>query len=246
MLKEATRQGLLVLAFGAMGNQDHAKQAPEQYTTELDKDFYGTSFEVYHISRKVKRKGGSGGSEWCGELSLSIRQCNWLQKNVFLANGSTGKLGNDSLLYLASRDGFRNSVFHKLVDLKGPTCTLVKLADGHIFGGFASVPWTAGVEGKYVPDPSAYLFSITDGSPTSSPILLKQSTKSPEDAVFHDPDLGPCFGRALGLQLDIPSYSSSDFRGGSKYRVPPSADDRTFLAGSYNGWNIMDVAVFFV
>ncbi len=42
-------------------------------------------------------------SEYCGNLRLSVKQCHWLQANVFLANGSDGKLGNERLLYLASR-----------------------------------------------------------------------------------------------------------------------------------------------
>ena len=74
------------------------------YSNDLDKDFYGTSFEVYQISRRVKRKGGGpNNSLWCGDLRLSVKQCNWVQKNIFMANGSTSKFSDESLIYLASR-----------------------------------------------------------------------------------------------------------------------------------------------
>ena len=46
------------------------------------------------------------------------------------------------------QDSFRNSVFHKMADLKGPTLTIVYLKSGHVFGGYASVPWTSGMRGR--------------------------------------------------------------------------------------------------
>jgi hypothetical protein len=73
------------------------------YSQELDSDFYGTNFEIYHVSKRTKRKGGSGASEWCGGLQLSVRQSNWIQKNIFQANGSAGKFGPQTVVYLASR-----------------------------------------------------------------------------------------------------------------------------------------------
>ena len=130
-------------------------------------------------------------------------------------------------------------------DLKGPTVTIVATADGRIFGGYASTPWSAGTTGKYADDPAAFLFILADeyGRPS---LKIGQSSTSAEDAVFHDSDLGPCWGRALGLQLDILAYSSSDFTSSVKYRIPEGQDDRTFLAGSYNGWDIQEVGVWLV
>lgn len=178
-------------------------------------------------------------------MVLPVKYCNWLQKICFFGVGSSRRLGSDCLLYLASRDGFFNNVFHKKVDLKGPTLTLVMTSDGRVFGGYASVPWAAGTTGKLVADPLAFLVSLSDGK-GRPPIKIPQADSSPEDAVFHDPDLGPCFNRPLGLQLDILAYSSSDFCKNAKYRIPPGYDDRTFLAGAYNGWDIQEVAVWAV
>jgi hypothetical protein len=107
--------------------------------------------------------------------------------------------------------------------------------------------------GKYVDDPAAFLFSLSDGvidGTGRQPIQLRQCDASPKDALFHDSDLGPCFGRALGLQLDILAYSSSDFCSNAKYRMPKDPqgrwNDKTFLAGSYNGWDVQEVGVWLV
>mmetsp|Transcript_33950 Transcript_33950/g.70087 ORF Transcript_33950/g.70087 Transcript_33950/m.70087 type:complete len:220 (-) Transcript_33950:50-709(-) len=211
--------------------------------------FFGTTFAQYVVSRKAKRKGGGreigAASAWCGNMVLGVKESNWIQKTCFFGVGSSRRLGSESLIYLASRDGFFNCAFHKKVDLKGPTLTLVSTKEGHIFGGYSSVPWTAGTTGKILADPAAFLVSVSDGQ-GRPPIKIPQSDNSGDDAVFHDPDLGPCFGRALGLQLDILAYSSSDFCKNRKYRIPPGYEDRTFLAGSYNGWDVQEVAVWVV
>jgi hypothetical protein len=169
-------------------------------------DFFGTAFETYHVSRRAKRAGGGremgAASAWCGNLTMGIKHCNWVQKCCYAGNASTRKFCDDNLLYLASRDGFFNNVFHRKCDLKGPTITIVALADGRIFGGYASTPWQAGTTGKYADDGSAFIFSLTNG-PGGQPVKIGQADASPKDAVFHDSDLGPCFGRALGIQLGM-------------------------------------------
>ena len=174
------------------------------YAKELDCDFFGTAFEVYNVSKRAKRLGGGreigAASEWCGNLTIGVRHCNWVQKICYNGNASNRKFCADNLLYLASRDGFFNSAFHHKCDLKGATVTIVATADGRLFGGFASTPWLAGTPGRYCDDPGAFLFSLTNG-PGGEPIKIAQRGISPKDAVFHDADLGPCFGRALGLQL---------------------------------------------
>ena len=219
------------------------------YASELDADFYRTAFEAYFVSVRCKRNGGGremgAASTECGNLTLGIKHCNWIDKVVYQGHASPRKFGNETLMYLASRDGFFNHVFHRLCDLKGPTVTIVATADGRIFGGYASTPWQAGTTGKYADDPAAFLFSLTDGH-GGQPIMLRQSSASPKDSVFHDPDLGPCWGRALGLQLDILAYSSSDFAGDAKYRMPKDVNSKNFLAGSYNGWDVQEVGVWLV
>ncbi|KAJ1482482.1 hypothetical protein T484DRAFT_1803801 [Baffinella frigidus] len=103
---------------------------------------------------------------------------------------SPRKLGPETLLYLGSRDGFSNVVFHKRCDLVGPTVTIVSTGDGRIFGGYAHESWLANAPGRYGEDHGAFLFLLTDGTPDRPPEKLSQTGKSPEDAVFYDCDLG--------------------------------------------------------
>ena len=50
---------------------------------------------------------------------------------------------NWRLLFRASRDGFKATIFHSKCDNKGPTVTIVKSGD-NIFGGFAEESWSSG------------------------------------------------------------------------------------------------------
>lgn len=66
-----------------------------------------------------------------------------------------------SLLYKASRDGFRASDFHRVCDSRGPTITLIKSEFNNIFGAFTSLSFKSPDEMTAEPDPSAFLFSLT-------------------------------------------------------------------------------------
>ena len=64
------------------------------------------------------------------------------------------------LIYTASKNGDDNINFHKFCDGKGPTITLFKGKNGHIFGGYLTVPFSS--DGKYHYDDKAFLFSLTN------------------------------------------------------------------------------------
>lgn len=55
----------------------------------------------------------------------------WLSKTV----------SNGKLLYRSTRDGFKASQFHALVDGKGPTISIVKSTKNFVAGGYTSVSW---------------------------------------------------------------------------------------------------------
>ena len=54
---------------------------------------------------------------------------------------SVGKKSEPKLLYLASRDGWDASDFHRMCDGKGATLTVVNSSGGYIFGGYTDVAW---------------------------------------------------------------------------------------------------------
>jgi hypothetical protein len=48
---------------------------------------------------------------------------------------------NLSLIYKATRDGFKASDFHSRCDNKGPTISVIKSEHGKTFGGFTNLNW---------------------------------------------------------------------------------------------------------
>ena len=63
------------------------------------------------------------------------------------------------LLYRASIDGFHWKDFHKKVDNKGPTLTLIKSENDKVFGAYRTVNFNLS-ESKYKDD-NAFIFSLS-------------------------------------------------------------------------------------
>ena len=114
------------------------------------------------------------------------------------------------LLWRGTRDGFKVSTFHKLCDGKANILTLIKSAHGHIFGGYASMPWLSTAGWGY--DSSAFIFSPKN----SSNIALKIADyKTGDRAVFHSSYCGPSFG---DNHLDIRDLSDTNKESYSKLK----------------------------
>jgi len=108
-----------------------------------------------------------------------------------------------SLLWRGSRDGFDTAAFHRLCDGKANTVTVIKNTRGFIFGGFASIPWSSLIDGRYKTDSTAFLFSLIN--PSNTPLKLKVCI--PENAVYHNSSYGPTFGG--GYDLHVSSLSNT-------------------------------------
>jgi len=166
-------------------------------------------------------------------------------------------LKKSKCLYLASRDGFSNDTFHQKMDGVEPaTLILVRTGSNFLFGAFTTVPWQskkrvlnvdtgeASMEpdevGTWASDARAFLFRIEPGPPVKLPQLAKTTY-----STRHRHGLGPTFGeRGADLSIDLEKPHRSKSLLGGTYFCPPGANDRTFLAGSYCGWPIVDVACF--
>ena len=79
------------------------------------------------------------------------------------------------LIFTASINGDNAKDFHKYCDGKGPIVTIVKGKNGHIFGGYVTVPFSS--DGKSHYDDKAFLFSLTN--------MKKFPIKIKEQAVCH-------------------------------------------------------------
>ena len=104
------------------------------------------------------------------------------------------KAKNMELIYRGTRDGSSCQAFHKLCDDKGPSIVLYLNEKGHIFGGYASIPWKS--NGDYKSAPDSFIFTLTN-------IYNIQPTKFPSKKdgkeVYHNPGFGPRFGHGRDI-----------------------------------------------
>jgi hypothetical protein len=153
-----------------------------------------------------------------------------------------------TLLYRAQSDGWDNNKFHSLCIGKGATVTIVILKNGHVFGGFTSIPWNK--YGQYQHDPLSFLFRLSNGKFNCKPIKIRQTGKSAISIRHISGNHGPWFGSGdLVVHLTEPNASYSVL--GYGYRnplqnpqIPYSEPNQTFLAGKYNCWDVQDVFVY--
>ena len=118
------------------------------------------------------------------------------------------------LLYDAQRDGYSSKVFHEKCDNKGATVTLIKLKNGHIFGGYAATTWESG-GGRYKSSPGSFIFTLTDGK-GRNPAKFDLKNQNDQYAICCSSGYGPTFGRGtfllfLSLFLFLFSFSFSSF-----------------------------------
>ena len=139
-----------------------------------------------------------------------------------------------SLLYRASRDGFRASDFHSRCDGKSSTLTIFKVkTNGFLFGAYTSVSWDS--SSKYKSDPHAFIFSLINGDNTRC--LLNVNPKRKDYSIFCSPSNGPSFGFGdicIRNNANI-KYSSSNLN--CTYKHPMymcgTIQAKSFLAGSF-------------
>jgi hypothetical protein len=111
------------------------------------------------------------------------------------------------LIYKASRDGLDANAFHIRCNNQGPTMTIVRSTNNHLFGGYTAVAWTS--DGGYKNDTAAFLFTLTNPHnipPTKYPI----NPDNVGNAVYHHSSYGPFFSSgALSLANNSNSSNSS-------------------------------------
>ena len=139
------------------------------------------------------------------------------------------------LIFTASINGDQGIVFHKYCDGKGPTVTIVKGKNGHIFGGYVTVPFSS--DGKSHYDDKAFLFSLTN--------MKKFPIKIKEQAVCHYSNWGPYIGYKDKCDLAI---VSGCLKNKNSYCEPNSYEfERVDLIGtSDRNFGVEDYEVYLV
>ena len=87
-----------------------------------------------------------------------------------------------SLLYQASRDGWKMTDLHAKCDNMGPTVVVVRAPDDAVFGGYTSVSW--GSTAGFKADGGAFLFAMR-GPHATEPVKLGLKPGQDKDAVCH-------------------------------------------------------------
>lgn len=144
------------------------------------------------------------------------------------------------LLYRASRDGMKAADFHRKCDGEGPTVTIVKSANGCIFGGYASISW--GTDNKGHKAPRSFLFTLKNVHELP-PARFPLKDKADSNAVFHYSNCGAAFGKGADLIIYSPFNSSGKSHTGFSTYQDLSGKGYSILSGE-RSFVASDVEVF--
>jgi len=183
-------------------------------------------------------------TSWFGSIKLNqFTNINSLQSQILKGDRQSLELiklcefsPNDkwSLLYRATRDGFRSTDFHSKCDGHSNTLTILKAEESSfIFGGFTTVSWES--SSAFKSDANAFVFSLTNKENT--PLKMKIKPNQHEWAIDCSSSFGPIFGEDICIANNANTTMDSCSDLGSVYRHPQYAkgtnEAKSFLAGSY-------------
>jgi len=163
----------------------------------------------------------------------------WLNKPV-----NTWKL-----LYKWTIDEKTKAAWHHACDGKGPTVTIVRTKDGHVFGGYNPLAWWVprnNGDSEFKESKESFIFSLTDGKGRQAYQCLPYNYCQYAICSF-DSNNGLGWGGGLDLYINpeatVGSYSNLN----NTYKLPQGfVDGRTWLAGSYNNWQIIEIETYSV
>ncbi|KAJ5080101.1 hypothetical protein M0811_14118 [Anaeramoeba ignava] len=163
--------------------------------------------------------------------------------------------------FSAKRDGFSSQNWHLKVDNKGKTLVIIKTKDNFIFGGFSQVGWTTDKSKwneenrKYyfgsIIDPNAFIFSLRNDKSHRKP--EKIIIKHPKNAIYYDYLYnGPFFGIRVYPDLALDHHLKSGYSNlGYSYYLPNriewnTNEAKSYLAGSYDSWEVDELETYFI
>ena len=137
-----------------------------------------------------------------------------------------------SLLYRATRDGFKPRDFHLKCDGQSNNLTIFKAKESEfIFGGFTTADWNS--TGGYKSDTNAFLFSLTNND--NKPLKIKAHPGYHDHAIRCDSKCGPSFGEGPDIhigKITSGSYSNLGYSYAHPQYAYKSNEAQGFLAGS--------------
>jgi len=162
----------------------------------------------------------------------------WLKKPV----------RNWKLLYKWTKDEKTNVAWYRACAGKGPTVTVVRTKDGHVFGGYAHISWLSLNSGyEWKESMESFIFSITDGK-GRKPYQCLQTQPSQHSLCSYANSSKSCFGWGANHDLYINPESLGSYSNlNGTYKLPQGfSDNQTWLAGSYTTWQIVEIETYLV
>lgn len=129
-------------------------------------------------------------------------------------------------IYRGSRDGYTAQAFHQRCDKIGRTVTVLKSAQGHVFGGFSDIAWDSC--GQYQYSQTAFLFKL--GQPDQLRFSKHNLFQNHDYAVLCKGSCGPTFGGKNDLHVALNGTGTAQMTLGHTYTQGP--DNLVFLAES--------------
>ena len=127
--------------------------------------------------------------------------------------------GEAEELIVCCRDGFSASDFHKHCDNNGPTLTVIRSTNNHLFGGYTPLPWDSSNIFKTHKD----MFIFTPSNPHNIPPTKYSIKPNPSNGIYCHSLYGPVFGGGS----DIVIYSNSHRNNSSSINFPYQYMDTT-------------------
>ncbi len=134
-----------------------------------------------------------------------------------------------NLIYKATRDGDTPKIFHKKVDGKKNTVTVILTDKGYRCGGFITKEWNTSREFNKN-DVNSFIFSLERRE--------KYLVNLDECTNYNDPNYGPTFGKGFDLVIgeNAKHFLKSD-RNWSKF--PNSSGDNSYIVGNINNKGLL-------
>ena len=161
---------------------------------------------------------------------LKIYEINLIEKGV--QKNLKKKINKYTLLFRASKDGYRASNFHSKCDGKSNTVTLVETTTGRRFGGFTDAQWDQ--SSSYKTGSNGFIFSLDNNE--------IYYNKDNQYNIYCNSSYGPTFGGGNDFYIcdSCNSSNSSYDNSGNSYETNGK---QYALASSYN-FLVRDYEVF--
>ena len=145
--------------------------------------------------------------------------------------GLFGRRAELQLLFQTDVDGFNPAVFHQKCNTKGPTVTVIRLADQTVCGGYTPYQWGTR-NGEYYNEPGTFLFRLKYRNQKPAAYMATPNSNS----VYDNASYGPTFGNGHDLMaFNSSNASNSGTHKPSSYTYPhdPLTGGSHPLTGGY-------------